>query len=154
MCLVVAELRFKPVFREQEDLAIRFPDAVAFHPFPMRRVDGRRVYLQFEVQQTALYEELHGRDSQPQPRGLHDRLHAWINQKILEELLDTLEPVAVHDIRDERIPLTLPELVEDGWRDALPVFRLVPGLDRMAQIAGDSKALIGRFRWADNFCSP
>src|SRR5262249_29644668 len=31
-------------------------------------------------------------------------------------------------------------------------FRLVPGLDCMAQSAGDSKALVGCFRWADNFC--
>ncbi len=68
-----------------------------------------------------------------------------------EELLDALEPVAVHDMRDERIPLTLPELVEDGLSDALPVFRLVPGLDRMAQSAGDGKSLLGCFRCADNF---
>ena len=56
--LVVAKLRLQPVLRKQKDLAIRFPHAIALHPFPLLGVDGGRMDLHLQIQQAALDEQL------------------------------------------------------------------------------------------------
>src|SRR5262249_15208462 len=68
---------------------------------------------------------------------------------ILEKLLDALEAMPVHDIGDQGIALALAQLIENGLGDALPVFRLITGLDGVSEVASDTESFLGRMCCAD-----
>ena len=51
--------------------------------------------------------------------GLNHRLRDEVNREISEELLQALEVLLVHDVRDQGVPLTLAEPVENSSSDTL-----------------------------------
>ena len=106
----------------------------------------RRVHARLQVEQAALDEQLHGGDGQPQPGGLHDRLGAGVDEEVLEELLEPVEPVGVHDPGDERVPAALTQLVEDRLRHPAPGRDVVAGPYRVAQLPGDGCIRVRRGR--------
>ena len=65
---IEAQLRHHPILREEKNLAVRLPDAIAFHPFPPVRINGAGGNVDggvagvavFEIEKAALDEGLQG----------------------------------------------------------------------------------------------
>ncbi len=58
MRLVIAKLGFEPVLWKQEDFMVGFPYTVVLHPFLLFGVDDEGMNLGFQIEQTALDEQL------------------------------------------------------------------------------------------------
>ncbi len=135
--LLVAELRFQPVLRVEEDLPVRLPDPVAPHPLPLCRVHRLRRHLRFQVEQDAVDEQLYGRRRQPDPRGLHHRFHPGVDEEVLVQLLHGGQPQLVADVGYQSVPLPGTQPVEDRLGEPLPAGRLERRPDRVLHLGGD-----------------
>src|SRR5437879_11593345 len=118
MRLVVPELGIEPVLRPHEDLAVRLPHAVPAHPLPPTGVDDARGNRLFEIHETALYEELHRRDSELDARSEDRRLSAGVQQEVFEQLLRGFSEGSIRqggEVCNQRVALLVAELIEEGW---------------------------------------
>ena len=161
MRLVVAEFRLEPVLREEEYLAVRLPHTITLHPFPLLGSDGRGMDLCFKVQQTALDEQLQRRDGQADTRGLHHRLHAGVDEKILVEFFLGVDARGfralahlLQHVGHESIALARSQLVEDRLGNALPGFGFEACLDRLLHFARQLETSLARSGAADDICPP
>ena len=130
--LIVAQLGIEPVFGPQEDLAVRLPDTIAFHPGPPVRVEIRGGDLRLEMANAALDEDLDRGERQPDARGLDGRLGAGIDEEVLEQFVERIHIRQVawrwrsarrfvakllQDVGDQRVALRLPNRVVDRLDD-------------------------------------
>ncbi len=92
--LIVAQLRLDPVLGIEKDFAVCFPNAIVLHPCPFLRILRREIDLRFEIQQTALHEELNRVGGQHDARSQHAGLHLDVDEKVRVEIVWTTQTLA------------------------------------------------------------